>query len=137
MARNTVETAGCPKADICPRRHKPVVPNNASLEASLDHAQRQIDDLSKREQPLIEAQRISGVGSYDFDVATNTNIRSAQLFRNYGREPQSFNASYEVFLGMLVPEAREHVMAVHQRALETISSYEMEERVVWPDGQVR
>ncbi len=98
---------------------------------------RREQDLLARERRLIEAQRISHVGSYDFEMATNTNLWSDQLFRIYGREPQSFNASYEKFLEMIVPEDREHVMAVHQRALQTLEPFEMEERIVWPNGQLR
>jgi len=95
------------------------------------------EDARRSEQRLVEAQRISQVGSYDFEIATNTNIWSDQLYRIYGREPQSFMASYEVFLGMLHPDDVEHVTSVHQRSLSTLEPYEMEERVVWPDGQVR
>ncbi|MCU1595168.1 MAG: diguanylate cyclase/phosphodiesterase with sensor(s) [Frankiales bacterium] len=94
-------------------------------------------DLIARERRLVEAQRISHVGSYDFEIATNTNLWSDQLYRIYGREPQSFNATYEQFLEMIVPEDREHVMAVHQRSLATLEPFEMEERVTWPNGQVR
>jgi diguanylate cyclase (GGDEF)-like protein/PAS domain S-box-containing protein len=107
------------------------------LAAALAEAERRLAQLEASEQRLREAQRISGVGSYDFEIATNTNTWSDQLYRIYGREPQSFNASYEKFLEMVLPEDREHVMSVHQRALETVSPYEMEERIVWPDGTVR
>jgi diguanylate cyclase (GGDEF)-like protein/PAS domain S-box-containing protein len=96
-----------------------------------------LEALRRSEQRLIEAQRISKVGSYDFEIATNTNIWSDQLYRIYGREPQSFDASYEVFLGMLHPDDVEHVLAVHQHSLETLEPFEMEERIVWPDGRVR
>ncbi|HUR51393.1 MAG TPA: EAL domain-containing protein [Mycobacteriales bacterium] len=112
-------------------------PDLRQLQTALAEAEERARDLATREQRLVEAQRISGVGSYDFEIATNTNTWSDQLYRIYGREPQSFNASYERFMEMLHPDDREHVMAVHQRALETLSPYEMEERVVWPDGQVR
>ncbi|MGB8652572.1 MAG: EAL domain-containing protein [Mycobacteriales bacterium] len=98
---------------------------------------RQVDELTRSERRLVEAQRISQVGSYDFEIATNTNTWSDQLYRIYGREPQSFMASYDVFLSLLHPDDREHVMAVHQRSLETLEPFEMEERIVWPDGQVR
>ncbi|WP_332641891.1 putative bifunctional diguanylate cyclase/phosphodiesterase [Aeromicrobium sp.] len=94
-------------------------------------------DLLAREQRLIEAQRISHVGSYDFEIATNTNVWSDQLYRIYGREPQSFNASYERFLEMIEPEDREHVVEVHKRSMETLEPFEMEERISWPDGEVR
>jgi signal transduction histidine kinase len=38
---------------------------------------------------------------------------------------------------MVHPDDREKIIGVHQQALATISPYEMEERIVWPDGQVR
>jgi diguanylate cyclase (GGDEF)-like protein/PAS domain S-box-containing protein len=107
------------------------------IKGLLARAERRIAELESNEARLVEAQRISGVGSYDFEIATQTNLWSDQLYRIYGREPQSFNASYEVFLSMLHPEDREHVMAVHQHSLATLQPFEMEERVVWPDGQVR
>jgi len=110
---------------------------NNRIEALVDRAEARIAELERSEARLIEAQRISGVGSYDFEIATQTNVWSDQLYRIYGREPQSFNASYEVFLSMLHPDDRDHVMAVHQHSLTTLEPYEMEERVVWPDGQVR
>ncbi len=94
-------------------------------------------ELRREVQRLVEAQRISRVGSYDFEIASNTNTWSDQLYRIYGREPQSFNASYDVFLEMLHPEDRAHVLATHQRAMQTLEPFQMEERVIWPDGQVR
>jgi diguanylate cyclase (GGDEF)-like protein/PAS domain S-box-containing protein len=96
-----------------------------------------VEELVRSERRLVEAQRISQVGSYDFEIASNTNTWSDQLYRIYGREPQSFMASYDVFLELLHPDDREHVQAVHQRALETLQPFEMEERIIWPDGQVR
>ncbi len=99
-------------------------------------AQRE-EELARNVARLVEAQRISHIGSYDFEIATNTNIWSDQLYRIYGREPQSFMATYERFMEMLHPDDREHVAAVHQNSMATLEPYEMEERVIWPDGQVR
>ncbi len=96
-----------------------------------------LDQLTRSERRLIEAQRISQVGSYDFEIATNTNTWSDQLYRIYGRQPQSFMASYDVFLELLHPDDRQHVMAVHQSSMETLEPFEMEERIIWPDGQMR
>ncbi len=101
-------------------------------------ARRQREDkLIASQRHLEQAQRISRVGSYDFEIATGTNSWSDELYRIYGREPQSFNATYEVFLSMLHPLDRTRVMEIHQQSLSTLEPYEMEERVIWPDGEVR
>ena len=107
------------------------------LRARLDEAEALIERLRQRERHFVAAQRISHVGSYDFDIASNTNDWSDQLYRIYGREPRSFNASYEKFLEMVHPDDRDMIIGVHQQALATLSPYQMEERIIWPDGQVR
>lgn len=109
----------------------------AEVAANLIGRQRRLEALAASERHLVAAQRISHVGSYDFELATNTNVWSDELYRIYGREPQSFNASYEKFMEMLYPVDREHVAAIHQHSLKTLEPYEMEERIVWPNGQVR
>lgn len=95
------------------------------------------DSLRSSEQRLALAQRIAHLGSYDWDIATDTNTWSDELYRIYGAEPQSFNASYERFLGFIHPDDREAIIAVHQRALADHQPYQMEERIVWPDGSIR
>ncbi len=84
-----------------------------------------------------DAQRLADMGDYDWHIASDTNRWSDQLYRIYGHEPQSFNATYERFLSMLHPADREHVMAVHREAYRTGEPYHMTERVIRPDGELR
>ncbi len=93
--------------------------------------------LRLNEGRLAEAQRVGSMGSYDWDIVADTNVWSDELYRIYGTEPQSFNASYEKFMQFVHPEDREKVQAVHARAFQTCEPYHMEERVVRPDGDVR
>jgi PAS domain S-box-containing protein len=96
-----------------------------------------VEQLEGQIRHLVAAQRISHVGSYDFEIASNTNVWSDQLYRIYGREPQSFMATYEKFLEMVHPDDRNKIISVHQEALANIAPYEMEERILWPNGEVR
>lgn len=98
------------------------------------HAESRFDDLAQR---VDNAQQLANMGDYDWHISTDTNRWSDQLYRIYGHEPQSFNASYERFLSLLHPEDRERITAVHQQAYATGEPYQMMERVVRPDGQVR
>jgi PAS domain S-box-containing protein len=77
------------------------------------------------------------MGDYDWHIATDTNRWSDQLYRIYGHEPQSFNASYDRFLSQIHPDDRAKVMAVHEQAFVTGEPFEMVERIVLPDGEVR
>lgn len=103
-------------------------------------ARRRWDEEERRrlsEERLAEAQRIGRMGSYDWDIASDTNAWSDELYRIYGTEPQSFNASYERFLSFVHPDSRQFVIDTHQRAYAECGTYQMEERIVRPDGEER
>ncbi|MDI6911577.1 PAS domain-containing protein [Nocardioides sp.] len=95
------------------------------------------EELELLRQRMENAQALANMGDYDWHIPTDTNRWSDQLFRIYGHEPQSFNATYERFLSLIHPEDRERVQAIHQHAYATGEPYEMIERVVRPDGEVR
>ncbi len=95
------------------------------------------DELAANERRLREAQELAHVGSYDWDILTDTNVWSDELYRIYGAEPGAFNASYDEFIARIHPDDREKVMQVHRQAFETLEPYRMTERIVRTDGSVR
>jgi CheY-like chemotaxis protein/PAS domain-containing protein len=95
------------------------------------------DQVLAKERQLEEAQRLARLGSYDWDILTDTNVWSDELYRIYGTEPGSFVASYDEFMARVHPDDRQKVMEVHRQAFETHEPYETEERIVRPDGSVR
>jgi PAS domain S-box-containing protein len=99
----------------------------AAAEAALADLRERVDN----------AQALANMGDYDWHIPTDTNRWSDQLFRIYGYEPQSFEPAYERFLSLIHPDDRERIRAIHQQAYETGEPYEMLERIVRPDGEVR
>ena len=91
-------------------------------------------DLASR---VDSAQQLAEMGDYDWHIPSDTNTWSDQLFRIYGYEPGSFHPSYEKFLSLIHPEDRDRISAVHQKAYATGEPYQMIERIVRPDGEVR
>jgi len=83
------------------------------------------------------AQSLANMGDYDWHIATNTNRWSDQLFRIYGYEPQAFSSTYDRFLAHVHPDDRERIQAIHQHAYATGEPYQMIERIVRPDGEIR
>jgi PAS domain S-box-containing protein len=108
----------------------------ATLESSLLRAQtqEQLADLVNR---VDNAQHLANMGDYDWHIPTDINRWSDQLFRIYGHEPQSFNPSYETFVSLIHPDDRDRITALHQHAYATGEPYQMIERIVRPDGEVR
>ncbi len=95
------------------------------------------EELADAVDRLEEAQAVAHMGSYDWDIATDVNRWSDELFRIYGHEPHAFNASYERFQSMIHPDDREMVRRVHEQAYATGEPYHTIERIVRPDGEVR
>lgn len=104
------------------------------LERRLAEVTSELADLRAR---VDNAQRLAVMGDYDWHIETDTNTWSDQLFRIYGYEPGAIQASYEVFMQHVHPEDRDKVRAVHQHAYATGEPYDMVERIVRPDGEVR
>ena len=97
-------------------------------------AEEALRDLQAR---VDNAQQLAHMGDYDWEIATDTNTWSDQLFRIYGHEPGAFKPNYEQFLSMIHPDDQERIKAIHQQAYATGEPYEMIERIVRPDGEVR
>ena len=97
-------------------------------------AEAQLNDLRLR---VDSAQQLANMGDYDWHMPTDTNRWSDQLYRIYGYEPQSFNPSYDRFLSFLHPDDREKIIAIHQEALATGAPYQVTERIIRPDGELR
>ncbi|GEP35366.1 hypothetical protein NSZ01_31340 [Nocardioides szechwanensis] len=95
------------------------------------------EELASLTQRVDNAQALANMGDYDWHIPTDTNRWSDQLYRIYGHEPQSFNATYERFLGHIHADDRERITAIHQHSYATGEPYEMVERIVRPDGEVR
>jgi len=106
----------------------------AELLADMHTAKEALRDLQAR---VDNAQQLANMGDYDWEIATDTNRWSDQLFRIYGHEPQSFLPTYDRFLSMVHPDDQERIKGIHQRSYATGEPFEMMERIVRPDGEVR
>lgn len=124
---------GFPDPDPDPR---PLAAALRTLDAGLARlrAEYELADLSAR---VDTAQQLANMGDYDWHVISDTNRWSDQLFRIYGYEPRAFDPTYETFLGHVHPDDRDRIAALHQRAYATGESYEMVERIIRADGEMR
>lgn len=96
------------------------------------------DALRRSEAYLAEAQRLNHVGSWAYDPATQKALYwSDEMFRIHGFDPQQGPPTSEVFLERLHPDDRESVRAIMLRAASERTEYEVEHRVIRPDGTTR
>ncbi len=92
---------------------------------------------NRLERQLAATERITHIGSWEWDPATNVVHWSDELFRIYGLEPRSRVITFEVFASMLHPDDRARVQAEVGRALEQGGAFAYVERIVRPDGSLR
>ena len=96
-----------------------------------------LDRLSMREKELESAQRIARLGSWTWEVATDTVSWSPELFSIYGLTPDDFDSTYAGFLARMHPDEREQIAAKIERAIEGDGEYEYESRILTPQGTTR
>ena len=88
-------------------------------------------------QRLADVQRLSHTGDWSLDTGTGEIRASDELHRIYGREPQDGPLSSEVMHDAIHAEDREWVVETISAGMASVSEYEVEHRIVRPDGSVR
>lgn len=94
-------------------------------------------DLLESESRLAEAQSIAHVGYWEYDVNTGSVIWSDETWRINGLSPQPGPLTREGVMQLIHPEDRDASLQALANLLESGSQYELEHRVIRPDGEVR
>ena len=104
-----------------------------------DITDRRVTEQALREQRtlLAEAQKIAGLGSWEWDPDSGRVSWSEELYRIFGVTQQDVPPSFENYLERLHPEDRQQSGAMVVRALIDNRPFSMLERVVRPGGEVR
>jgi PAS domain S-box-containing protein len=94
-------------------------------------------DLRLAEERLRQAQRIAGLGSWEWDLLSNRMERSPEIYELYGVEPEP-GLEASLSLMRFIPAAdRALINRAIAEALEKGGHYTVEHRVVRPDGEER
>jgi signal transduction histidine kinase/PAS domain-containing protein len=109
----------------------------SELEQLHEEARAIANRLSRSESLLAEAQRMAGVGSWEWEIRTGEIVWSEELFRLFGEVPGEVQVSLEAYMERIHPEDRAPVRQVVENALATGQPFAFDHRVVWPDGTVR
>lgn len=93
--------------------------------------------LRENELRYKEAERVAHLGSWKMDLATGKSAWSDEFFRICGYEPGSIEPTAEVGFTVIHPDDRERAAQTIENATETGRPYDIEKRIVRPDGTVR
>ena len=95
-------------------------------------------ELDRARSMLAEAQKIAHLGSFEYVAASRTTVWSEEEFRIYGLDPRGPSPAYEEMLARCIhPDDAALLHETFTKAMQGRSVYELEHRIVRPDGEVR
>jgi len=104
----------------------------------LSEQKRAEETLRRSEGYLAESQRLANTGIWAYDPTTKKALYwSDEMYRIHGLDPQQDPPTTEAFLEHVHPEDRESVREVMLNAVREKMEYEVEHRVILPDGTIK
>ena len=77
------------------------------------------------------------MGTWRWHLASGQVDWDGRLEEIFGFEPGGFDGTYEAYLARLHPDERDEVQQHVRYAVAEVRPYDIEHRIVWPDGTVR
>lgn len=108
----------------------------ARVRSMAEHA-RMEEALRENERRLEEAQQMAQLGSYDSEGASGVMTWSDEMYRIFEVEPSGEAPSSEKVLERTHPDDRAMVRQNHSRLLAENGTYEIEHRLLMPDGRTK
>lgn len=119
-----------------------------SHRSELDLLRRKVADLTRelaerdrvlheRTRHLQVAQMLAHLGSWNWDITSGEVEWSDELYRIFGYEPRSRAMTFDSFVSAVLPDDHDRVLASIDDALAGIAPYDLECRIVRPNGEVR
>src|SRR4028119_173302 len=93
--------------------------------------------LRHSEANLATSQKIAHIGNWEFDIVTGEITWSQEKFHILGLDPTQPEPNYTELIEKIHPDDQEPFQQATSQALALGTSYELDYRIVRPDGQVR
>ncbi|HKQ99547.1 MAG TPA: PAS domain S-box protein, partial [Pyrinomonadaceae bacterium] len=108
----------------------------ATIARDITERKRVQQALLESEERLMEALEAARMGTWEWNIRTGKLNWSETLPLLHGLEPGETIGTFEEFSRLVHPEDREPLQQAITRAIEQGTDYNLEFRVVWPDGSV-
>ncbi|MBL8670487.1 MAG: PAS domain S-box protein [Alphaproteobacteria bacterium] len=93
-------------------------------------------ERANREDRLHRSQVFARIGTWDWSIRTGDLFWSEGIPPLFGHAPGELETSYENFVAAVHPDDRGKVEHAVKACIDGVASYDIEHRVVWPDGSV-
>lgn len=103
----------------------------------ITNIKQQKDNLKRRERQLSEAEAIGRMGHWRWFIEEDTITWSEEIFRIFGLKQDQFNPTIHALTEHVHKRDIGRVVQIFQRAIIEEQNYDMEFRIIQPDGNVR
>ena len=93
--------------------------------------------LHASDERLRRSQEFANIGTWDWSIRSGELYWSERIAPLFGHEHGQLASTYENFLAAVHPDDRQAVVDAVNASVASDAPYDIEHRVVWPDGTVR
>ncbi|CAN5904957.1 hypothetical protein BH11BAC7_BH11BAC7_33930 [soil metagenome] len=104
------------------------------LESHIQQLQRSQEKISNALHQLTEAQHLAHIGSWEWEVASNTITWSEEMYKIYGRKEADVQLSFTTFLNFIHPADSTNVREIIEAAYKNPEPFAFVHRIIRPDG---
>ncbi|NJK61507.1 MAG: PAS domain S-box protein, partial [Synechococcaceae cyanobacterium SM2_3_1] len=94
-------------------------------------------DLRRNQALLTQSQKMSHVGSFEWDILTYKMIWSDEMFRIFGMDPSKVTPSYNLFLERIYSDDLPLFISQLEVAVRGEKSFQKDYRIITPEGLIR
>lgn len=110
--------------------------STTSVTAAVAQPLGRVDPGDERERTLRAAAELARVGTWTWEIGSDVLSWSDYGHQIFGTDPAGPSATYQTYVDMLHPDDRERVLSVIRSAMATGERYEVDHRIVRPDGEI-
>jgi len=96
-----------------------------------------LSQLVQNEIQLKEAQKLAGIGSWNWDIASQKISWSDETYSIFGLDPRQTTITYHEYINMIHPKDRKRLRQAIDKTLKQGYKYSVEHRIVMGDGTTR
>jgi two-component system CheB/CheR fusion protein len=119
------------------RQNHKLLAQEAKLKAINISLEKEVRERIKSEALLSEAQKITHLGSWEWNTSNNYFIWSDELFRIFGYEPNAVTVNFKSFLNHIHPDDLERVSMTLRVSYAHKQPFTIEHRIIKADGETR
>jgi PAS domain S-box-containing protein len=109
----------------------------AVLFNDISERKQMVDALRESEAKLAKGEQVAQLGYWDLDIKNQKLVWSKEVYRLFGKDPDTFVPTVDAFLATIHPEDLGRVRRIRDEAMAGASNFTVDYRIILSDGSFR